>query len=982
MIKGKKGMVAITIVLVLAMVMSIASAGPNVKESLKQHKERLNPVEDKEELQHKEELRLSEPITFPLKRVANELIYDDGAADGCYDWTLADGGFAVRFTPPSYPVNLETARICLCQDWPDSDHEQFAVEVYDDNGIGGAPGTKLGGPVYHTATDWGWCDVDISGLGITINSGGFYIAYIQLTDPPNCEALSYDNDTLYGRSWDWNGVDWVLWTAENYMIRCVVDDSSAKAKWTYMVYLDGDNNLEGAAIDDFMEMSSVGSTSNVNIVVQFDRIPGYSSAYGDWTDCKQFHVTAGMTPTAANALIDLGECNMGDPNTLGDFVDWAMTEFPADNYALVLWNHGDGWKSINNWVPWADDIKDAKDAGLSRGICVDNTNNDYLSLQETEVALTGKYVQLLGYDACLMHMVEVVYQVRTNAGVSVGSEESEPGAGWPYDTILADLTGTPTMSEDALGTVIVDRYMDSYGYTGSETQSAVDNGDVSGLVTAVDNLAQVLIDEINGGHWTQVQQARNAAEEIYYPYYIDLYHFAEMVDAHVTGAAAQAQAVMYEVSKMYEAHGTSVPNDHGLSMYYPRVEGDYLASYDSTAFASDTQWNEFLKKYYNVPEPILCTDPDPPSHGFGSVPEGQTRDWSFDITNCGEGTLTWTVSDDQSWITVTPPSDSTTTETDAVTVSIDTTGLGSGITHTGTVTVSSNGGTKQGLISVYVPEPGTHVAYLKKGAYGATDYDLYIYSAPTTIGEHSTLTASDKWSPDGNTVAITAVDIDGDGVDEIAYLKKGAYGATDYDLYIYTAPTTIREHGTLTASDKWSPDGNTVAITAVDIDGDGVDEIAYLKQGAGGDTDYDLYVYTAPTAIGEHGILIASDYWAPDGNTVGIAAIGGGNEIAYLKEGAGGAKDYNLYVYTAPATVGQHGTLIASDYWSPDGSTVGIAAIGGGDEIAYLKQGPGGPTDYDLYIYTAPATVGQHGTLTASDLWSPDGQTEGISALG
>jgi hypothetical protein len=603
MIKGKKGMVAITIVLVLAMVMSIASAGPNVKESLKQHKERLNPVEDKEELQHKEELRLSEPITFPLKRVANELIYDDGAADGCYDWTLADGGFAVRFTPPSYPVNLETARICLCQDWPDSDHEQFAVEVYDDNGIGGAPGTKLGGPVYHTATDWGWCDVDISGLGITINSGGFYIAYIQLTDPPNCEALSYDNDTLYGRSWDWNGVDWVLWTAENYMIRCVVDDSSAKAKWTYMVYLDGDNNLEGAAIDDFMEMSSVGSTSNVNIVVQFDRIPGYSSAYGDWTDCKQFHVTAGMTPTAANALIDLGECNMGDPNTLGDFVDWAMTEFPADNYALVLWNHGDGWKSINNWVPWADDIKDAKDAGLSRGICVDNTNNDYLSLQETEVALTGKYVQLLGYDACLMHMVEVVYQVRTNAGVSVGSEESEPGAGWPYDTILADLTGTPTMSEDALGTVIVDRYMDSYGYTGSETQSAVDNGDVSGLVTAVDNLAQVLIDEINGGHWTQVQQARNAAEEIYYTYYIDLYHFAEKIQTYVPGAAAQAQAqaVMNEVSKMYEAHGTSVPNDHGLSIYYPRVEGDYLASYDNTAFASDTEWDEFLKKYYNPP---------------------------------------------------------------------------------------------------------------------------------------------------------------------------------------------------------------------------------------------------------------------------------------------------------------------------------------------------------------------------------------------
>jgi hypothetical protein len=281
-----------------------------------------------------------------------------------------------------------------------------------------------------------------------------------------------------------------------------------------------------------------------------------------------------------------------------------MTDFPADNYALVLWNHGDGWKSINNWVPWADDdIKDAKDAGFSRGICVDNTNSDYLSLQETEDALTGKYVQLLGYDACLMHMIEVVYQVMANAGVSVGSEEVEPWDGWPYDTILTDLTVTPTMNEDALGTVIVDRYMDSYGYTGSETQSAMDNSALPNLVAAVDNLAQALINEINAGNLAQVQQARNAAAEIYYNYYIDLYHFAEKVDTHVTGARTQAQAVMASVGvAVYEeAHGTSVPNDHGLSIYFPRVEGDYLASYGNIAFASDTRWDEFLKKYYNPP---------------------------------------------------------------------------------------------------------------------------------------------------------------------------------------------------------------------------------------------------------------------------------------------------------------------------------------------------------------------------------------------
>ena len=77
---------------------------------------------------------------------------------------------------------------------------------------------------------------------------------------------------------------------------------------------------------------------------------------------------------------------------------------------------------------------------------------------------------------------------------------------------------------------------------------------------------------------------------------------------------------------------------------------------------------------------------------------------------------------------------------------------------------------------------------------------------------------------------MAAVDIDGDGIDEIAYLKKGSWGDLDFNLYIYSAPTMKGQHGVYLASDYWSPDGNTVGMAAVDIDGDGIDEIAYLKQ--------------------------------------------------------------------------------------------------------------------------------------------------------
>lgn len=103
-----------------------------------------------------------------------------------------------------------------------------------------------------------------------------------------------------------------------------------------------------------------------------------------------------------------------------------------------------------------------------------------------------------------------------------------------------------------------------------------------------------------------------------------------------------------------------------------------------------------------VTDPVLCTTPDPPSHDFGGVPEGETRTWTFGMTNCGEGTLDWTVADDQDWLTVSPESGS---DAGTVTVTIDTTGLDGA--HTGTITVGSSYGTKTGCISVTVEPPMT-----------------------------------------------------------------------------------------------------------------------------------------------------------------------------------------------------------------------------------------------------------------------------------
>lgn len=95
----------------------------------------------------------------------------------------------------------------------------------------------------------------------------------------------------------------------------VVTPASASANWTFMVYLDADNNLEQYGIEDFNEMEMAGSTSDVNIVVQFDRTPSYDTTNGDWTTTRRYYVTYDTDPQIINSTLiaDLGELDMANP---------------------------------------------------------------------------------------------------------------------------------------------------------------------------------------------------------------------------------------------------------------------------------------------------------------------------------------------------------------------------------------------------------------------------------------------------------------------------------------------------------------------------------------------------------------------------------------------------------------------------------------------------------------------------------------------
>ncbi len=382
------------------------------------------------------------------------------------------------------------------------------------------------------------------------------------------------------------------------------------AEWTVMVYLDADNELEANGIKDINEMEMVGSTSEVNMVVQVDRIP-YSvlasypyglgfyddSSNNDWTTTRRYYITRDFDPLKINSPVRayLGELNMGDPQTLIDFASWAMTNYPAKNYMLVLWNHGGGFRSP------ADTLKD---------ICWDYTNwGDKITIPDLEYALSaisaqrGGKVDLVGMDACLMAMMEVAYQIKDYADILVASEENTPADGWPYDAILGELVNNPLMSPEELASVIVDNYIYSYSSFSNVTQSALHLGYMDTLAGQLSNLALAVMSDTQTPKDNYISAASNAQYYSQSPYstekeFIDLYDFANQLLVYSNNSKVKNIALSIQQTLNYSIiesgySGGKVSKSYGLSIYFPWYRG-YDSYYEDTNFAQDTFWSQML----------------------------------------------------------------------------------------------------------------------------------------------------------------------------------------------------------------------------------------------------------------------------------------------------------------------------------------------------------------------------------------------------
>jgi len=349
-------------------------------------------------------------------------------------------------------------------------------------------------------------------------------------------------------------------------------------EWTVMVYMSGDSSLSSNVAYDLDEMKRVASSESLNIVVLADRSGPFDTSIYRVNNSSLEEISLNQVNSSWS-----DELNLGEAQTLIDFVYWGTANFPADNYILDLWGHGNGWE----------------------GLCPDK--DDTLTMEELGQAMkgiseAGITLNIVSIDACQMGMLETVYELRHSARYAIVSEKDVPVDGWPYDDVLSILVDDPSISSEEFGKQMIDAYID-WGLLHSRYSLTASLIDLQGIDALVSDLETYTV-EIRGmvGYFNrEMIRARALTEEYDGNNQYDLQHLLENVNNETKCKRLELLSleIISDLDELvvYERHWTYLndepaDNAHGLSIYFP----GHIPStrYVSTGFAAETSWDEFL----------------------------------------------------------------------------------------------------------------------------------------------------------------------------------------------------------------------------------------------------------------------------------------------------------------------------------------------------------------------------------------------------
>ncbi len=352
-------------------------------------------------------------------------------------------------------------------------------------------------------------DVEVASKSITANSNnttrdveffglenGTQYTFKVITNGTNLSAQTTATPTITQKSSDWlvvmymdgdnnlndpifmdmNEVEHGLWYIRNSndQPESFYDSVNAVALWDGAVSWT-ETNEEGEEVTKTPQIGKSGT-----YIYELGRDSGSSTAYTTSAGCVLSENTKNLSYTApwlvgTNQTISTslptnahGELNMGDKQTLINFLNWVNERYTAKKGVILQFSdHGGGPRSVR-YVKTADGrtIKVGDTSGR-RALCWDEySSSAFLKTKDVSDALqaagyaSNKAAMIL-MDVCLGSSLEDAYQFKDYANYLAASPNNIPGLGLDYVNLMKSFTLNTTI--EAVGQKIVQDYKTQYG---------------------------------------------------------------------------------------------------------------------------------------------------------------------------------------------------------------------------------------------------------------------------------------------------------------------------------------------------------------------------------------------------------------------------------------------------------------------------------------------------------------------------------------
>ena len=412
-----------------------------------------------------------------------------------------------------------------------------------------------------------------------------------------------------------------------------------QAEWTVMVYMCGDNVLEGCATYDLEKIQAAtrfDDSELVNIIVMLDKYGKGNTFLYKIEDGAKIDLDDNGT-----IIPDDNEVNMGDPQTLTKFCNWALESYPANHTFLVLWGNGNRYRyNGHDWF-----FRTCVD--VNNGV---DTLNIFDEIRQSLDQITSEgenKIDIIGFDACLMGLLEVAYEIKDCTDYMIASQDTEyiydvdTSYGWEYLNPMNKLLNNPSYYANNPGELcseFVGSYPADTSFDELSTLSAIKLDEVDNLASKINNLGEHLyeqsIENRKAVYINSIFYAQDNVKEFRYLWpggssgycgcYADLKHYINLISTKIENDGVEDNYLIEmkdDVNELLEKvvianNNCSNENVCGLSinMHKPNCSSCRGSSYSRLLF-SEYNWDEFVSEFASCwnnnewpDEPIVTGD--------------------------------------------------------------------------------------------------------------------------------------------------------------------------------------------------------------------------------------------------------------------------------------------------------------------------------------------------------------------------------------